>query len=183
MGDSPSKDGDLPFKEPVDAAELNLVINDSQGGDVQSLAMTQSASMAVDAQKAVDAQMAVDEQARVEPEDQEPELSAARLMQQLSIGFDSLKELNFEGFKQIYPIFLIVFGSVVAGLLLLMVTNFLDSMNHLPVVGGLFQGIAELVGLVTLVRLITSNLLLQQRRAEVFARIAALKKDLLGGSD
>ena len=177
MGDSPSKDGDLPFKEPVDAAELNLVINDSQGGDVQSLAMTQSASMAVDAQKAVD------EQARVEPEDQEPELSAARLMQQLSIGFDSLKELNFEGFKQIYPIFLIVFGSVVAGLLLLMVTNFLDSMNHLPVVGGLFQGIAELVGLVTLVRLITSNLLLQQRRAEVFARIAALKKDLLGGSD
>ncbi len=177
MGDSPSKDGDLPFKEPVDAAELNLVINDSQGGDVQSLAMTQSASMAVDAQKAVD------EQARVEPEDQEPELSAARLMQQLSIGFDSLKELNFEGFKQIYPIFLVVFGSVVAGLLLLMVTNFLDSMNHLPVVGGLFQGIAELVGLVTVARLITSNLLLQQRRAEVFARIAALKKDLLGGSD
>jgi hypothetical protein len=177
VGDSPSKDGDLPFKEPVDAAELNLVINDSQGGDVQSLAMTQSASMAVDAQKASD------EPARVEPEDQEPELSAARLIQQLSIGFDSLKELNFEGFKQIYPIFLIVFGSVVAGLLLLMVTNFLDSMNHLPVVGGLFQGIAELVGLVTVVRLITSNLLLQQRRAEVFARIAALKKDLLGGSD
>ena len=189
MGDSPSKDGDLPFKEPVDAAELNLVIDDSQGGDVQSLAITESASMAVEAQKPVDAQKAVeaqkpgDEEASVASDDHEPELSAAHLIQQLSLGFDSLRELNLEGFKQIYPIFLIVFGSVVAGLLLLMVANFLDSMNHLPVVGGVFQGIAELVGLVTVVRLITSNLLLQQRRAEVFARIAALKKDLLGGSD
>ena len=183
MGDSPSNDGDLPFKEPVDAAELNLVIDDSQGGDVQSLAITESASMAVEAQKPVDAQKPDNEQASVASDDQEPELSAAHLIQQLSLGFDSLRQLNLEGFKQIYPIFLIVFGSVVAGLLLLMVANFLDSMNHLPVVGGVFQGIAELVGLVTVVRLITSNLLLQQRRAEVFARIAALKKDLLGGSD
>ena len=165
MGDSPSKDGDLPFKEPVDAAELNLVIDDSQGGDVQSLAITESASMAVEAQKPGD------EEASVASDDQEPELSAAHLIQQLSLGFDSLRELNLEGFKQIYPIFLIVFGSVVAGLLLLMVANFLDSMNHLPVVGGVFQGIAELVGLVTVVRLITSNLLLQQRRAEVLSLI------------
>ena len=56
-------------------------------------------------------------------------------------------------------------------------------MSNLPLVGGLFQGVSELVGLVAVVRLITSNLLLQHKRAELFARIAALKKDLLGESD
>ena len=171
MGESPNNDGGLPFKEPDDSVELNLVADSIESGDGQSLALAESSPGVIDAEVPSDCGK------------KDPELSVSRLFEQLSLGFDSLKELNLEGFKQIYPIFLIVFGSVVAGLLLLMVANFLDSMNHLPVVGGVFQGIAELVGLVTVVRLITSNLLLQQRRAEVFARIAALKKDLLGGSD
>ena len=106
-----------------------------------------------------------------------------RLLEQLSVGFDSLKGLNLEGFKQIYPIFLILFGAVILGLILSFIAHFLDSMNHMPLVGGLFQGLSELVGLVALVRLVTSNLLLQHKRAELYARIADLKKDLIGGTD
>ncbi|WP_186489101.1 CAAD domain-containing protein [Synechococcus sp. BIOS-U3-1] len=119
----------------------------------------------------------------MEAEDHGNELSVSHLIQQLLLGLESLKQLNLEGFKQIYPIFLIVFGSVILGLLLSFIATFLGSVNHLPIVGGLFQGVSELIGLVAVVRLITSNLLLQHRRAEVFARIAALKKDLLGGSE
>ena len=84
-----------------------------------------------------------------------------------------------------FPVFCLVrfFGSVIVGLLLSFISTFLSSINHLPIFGGLFQGVSELVGLVALVRFVTSNLLLQHRRAEVFARIAALKKDLLGGPE
>ena len=168
MGESPGNSGDLPFKEPVDATELHLDHDPIEANEVQSVEIAKSSLNAVQSSSSVGS------------EDHGDELSVSHLIQQLSLGFESLKKLNLEGFKQIYPIFLIVFGSVILGLLLSFVTTFLSSMNHLPIVGGLFQGVAELIGLVAVVRLITSNLLLQHRRAEVFARIAALKKDLLG---
>ena len=171
VGERPGDSGDLPFKDPVDASELNLGLDPTQGGEVQSVEITKSPQSVVEANSSM------------EPEDHGDELSASHLIQQLSLGLDSLKQLNLEGFKQIYPIFLIVFGSVILGLLLSFIATFLSSVNHLPIVGGLFQGVSELIGLVAVVRLITSNLLLQHRRAEVFARIAALKKDLLGWSE
>ena len=168
MAESPGQSGDLPFKEPVDAAELNLGGGPIEAEQVQNVEITKTPADAVEATSSF------------ESEELGEELSVSHLLQQLSLGLDSLKKLNLEGFKQIYPIFLIVFGSVILGLLLSFVNTFLSSMNHLPIVGGLFQGVAELIGLVAVVRLITSNLLQQHRRAEVFARIAALKKDLLG---
>ena len=168
MGESPGNSGDLPFKDPGDATELNLDHEPIEANEVQSVEIAKSSLNPVQSSSSVGS------------EDHGDELSVSHLIQQLSLGFESLKKLNLEGFKQIYPIFLIVFGSVILGLLLSFVTTFLSSMNHLPIVGGLFQGVAELIGLVAVVRLITSNLLLQHRRAEVFARIAALKKDLLG---
>ena len=42
------------------------------------------------------------------------------------------------------------------------------------------RGLLELIGLVVLVRFIADNLLKQQQRADLFARIVVLKKDLLG---
>lgn len=171
MGESPGSSGDLPFKEPVDKSELNLGLDPIRSDEVQSVEIAKSPSSAVEAPSSL------------ESEDHGDELSVSHLLQQLSLGLDSLKQLNLEGFKQIYPIFLIVFGSVIVGLLLSFISTFLSSINHLPIFGGLFQGVSELVGLVALVRFVTSNLLLQHRRAEVFARIAALKKDLLGGPE
>jgi hypothetical protein len=169
VGESPGQGGDLPFKEPVDASELNLGVGPDEVEVVQSVEIATSTESAVEAPSS-----------SKESEDQGEEFSVSHLFEQLSLGLDSLKQLNLEGFKQIYPIFLIVFGSVILGLLWSFIATFLSSMNHLPVVGGLFQGVSELIGLVVVVRFITSNLLLQHRRAEVFARIAALKKDLLG---
>ena len=171
MAERPNNEGGLPFKEPVDSAELNLADDPIESGEAQSLSLAETTPVVIDAQTQSDG------------EQKDPELSPSRLLEQLSLGFESLKELNLEGFKQIYPIFLIVFGSVVLGLILSFIAHFLDSMNHLPLVGGFFQGVSELIGLVAVVRLITSNLLLQHKRAELFARIAALKKDLLGESD
>ena len=169
--ESPNNDGGLPFKEPVDSAELNLAADPIEGDATQSAALVESSSGLPDAQKSGESDQPVDE------------LPATRLLEQLSVGFDSLKGLNLEGFKQIYPIFLILFGAVILGLILSFIAHFLDSINHMPLVGGLFQGLSELVGLVALVRLVTSNLLLQHKRAELYARIADLKKDLIGGTD
>ena len=168
MSESSGQSGDLPFKEPVEAAELNLGGGPVEAEEVQNVEITKTPQDALQSPSSL---------ASEEPGD---ELSVSHLLQQLSLGLDSLKQLNLEGFKQIYPIFLIVFGSVILGLMLSFVATFLSSINHLPIVGGLFQGVAELIGLVAVVRLITANLLLQHRRAELFARIAALKKDLLG---
>ena len=161
VGESPGQGGDLPFKEPVESCELNLSVGIGEDEEIQSVEIATP-------------------EASADLENQHEELTVSHLIQQLLLGIDSLKQLNLEGFKQIYPIFLIVFGSVILGLLWSFIATFMSSMNHLPVVGGLFQGVFELIGLVAVVRLITANLLLQHRRAEVFARIAALKKDLLG---
>ena len=67
--------------------------------------------------------------------------------------------------------FLILFGSVVAGIALSLLAGVLDSMNHLPLIGGVLQGLSELIGLVVLVRFVADHLLKQQKRADLFARI------------
>jgi len=171
VGEGPGNSGELPFKESVDAPELHLGPGLALGDEVQSVEIAKSPPSVIEASSSMPS------------EDHGDELSVSHLIQQLSLGLDSLKQLNLEGFRQIYPVFLIVFGSVILGLLLTFIATFLNSMNHLPVFGGMLQGVSELVGLVAVVRFITSNLLLQHRRAEVFARIAALKKDLLGGPE
>ena len=92
----------------------------------------------------------------------------------------AVKDLNLEGFRQVYPVFLILFGSVVVGIALSLVSGVLDSINHLPLIGGVVQGVSELIGLVVMLQFIAENLLKQQKRADLFARIVVLKKDLLG---
>ena len=106
--------------------------------------------------------------------------SVQAFWEQLKQGAEALKALNFEGFKQVYPVFLVLFGSVVVGIGLIFVVSFLQSMNHLPLIGGVFEGLSELVGLVVVTRFVSGNLLRQQKRAELYARIVVLKKDLLG---
>ena len=168
VSDSSENSGDLPFKEPeqspalVDAAAQ--VLKTAEGS--AAIAPMESGGL--------------DECSLTSPESEPTALSVSHLLTQLSLSFDSLKRMNLKGFKQIYPVFLIVFGAVVLGLLLSFVSSFLHSVNQLPLVGGVLQGISELVGMVALIRFVTANLLLQHRRAELFARIAVLKRDLMG---
>lgn len=102
------------------------------------------------------------------------------LMGYLSKGLDVLKGLNLQGFQEIYPAFLAILAAVVTGLLLILAANVLTSMNHLPLIGGLLGGLFELCGLVVVAKFAVSNLLLQKKRADLFLRIAELKKELIG---
>ena len=168
MSELPGIEGELPLQKLVDASEPPL-------------------KAVADPVKTLEAEIPVaPEGGALLPEEsaklQEPmdESSIAQLLERLNQGFAALKDLNLQGFRQIYPVFLILFGSVVAGIALSLVAGVLDSMNHLPLIGGVVQGLSELVGLVFLVRFIAENLLKQQKRADLFARIVVLKKDLLG---
>ncbi len=102
------------------------------------------------------------------------------LLGYLRKGFDVLKGLNLQGLQQIYPVFLAILAAVVTGLSLVIAANVLTSINHLPLIGGLLSGLFELCGLVVVTRFATSNLLLQKKRADLFLRIAELKKELIG---
>ncbi|NKB74608.1 MAG: hypothetical protein GKR83_08830 [Synechococcus sp. s2_metabat2_7] len=104
------------------------------------------------------------------------EPSASLFFDYLQQGMESLKGLNLEGFLQIYPVFLAIFGTFLLELTLSLLANLIHSINQLPLFGGVLQGISELVGLVALVRFVSKNLLLQRKRAELFTRIAVLKK-------
>ena len=115
-----------------------------------------------------------------EPNSQQDEPSAVQLFDYLQQGMETLRGLNLEGFKQIYPLFLFIFGAFLLGLGLTLSTNMLQAINELPLFGGVLHGLAELVGVVALVRFMRANLLLQHKRAELFTRIAQLKKELLG---
>lgn len=106
--------------------------------------------------------------------------SLNELMVYLGKGLDSLKGLNLHGFQQIYPIFLSILGAVIAALILVIATNILHSINHLPLIGDLLGGVLELCGLVVVTRFVVSNLFLQKKRADLFLRIALLKKELIG---
>ena len=106
--------------------------------------------------------------------------SLDELLGYLSKGLDVLKGLNLQGFQEIYPAFLAILAAVVTGVLLILAANVLTSMNHLPLIGGLLGGLFELCGLVVVVKFAVSNLLLQKKRADLFLRIAELKKELIG---
>ena len=106
--------------------------------------------------------------------------SLDELMVYLQKGLNSLKVLNLNGFQQIYPVFLSILGAVIAALILVIASNILHSINHLPLIGDLLGGVLELCGLVVVSRFVLSNLLLQKKRADLFLRIATVKKELIG---
>ena len=112
--------------------------------------------------------------------DHPAQLGLDELMGYLAKGLDSLKGLNLHGFQQIYTIFLSIFGAVMAALILVIASNVLHSINRLPLIGNLLGGVFELCGLVVVSQFVVSNLLLQKKRADLFMRIAVLKKDLIG---
>ena len=106
--------------------------------------------------------------------------SLDELMVYLQKGLNSLKGLNLNGFQQIYPVFLSILGAVIAALALVIASNILRSINHLPLIGDLLGGVLELFGFVVVTRFVLSNLLLQKKRADLFLRIAQVKKELIG---
>ena len=108
------------------------------------------------------------------------ESSLDELMVYLQKGLNSLKGLNLNGFQQIYPVFLSILGAVITALILVIASNILHSINHLPLIGELLGGVLELCGLVVVTRFVLSNLLLQKKRADLFLRIALVKKELIG---
>ena len=112
--------------------------------------------------------------------EQETQSSLDELMVYLQKGLNSLKGLNLNGFQQIYPVFLSILGAVIAALALVIASNILRSINHLPLIGDLLGGVLELFGFVVVTRFVLSNLLLQKKRADLFLRIAQVKKELIG---
>ena len=106
--------------------------------------------------------------------------SLDELLVYLQKGLNSLRGLNLNGFQQIYPIFLSILGAVTTALILVIASNILHSINHLPLIGNLLGGVLELCGLVVVTRFVLSNLLLQKKRADLYMRIALVKKELIG---
>ena len=168
--DNSANQEELPFKEPDVASPIEL--NSGEAEQPQSLPEPVIA-VAPEAGE-IDVVSSQDEDSKETP----PNVS--QLFEYLKQGMESLRGLNLEGFRHIYPVFLSIFGAILLGLALLMTVNLLHSMNQLPLFGGVLGSIAELIGLVALVRFVTSNLLKQQKRAELLTRIAHLKKELLG---
>ena len=168
--DNSANQEELPFKEPDDVSPIEL--NSEEAEQPQSLPEPVIA-VAPEAGE-IDVVSSQDEDSKETP----PNVS--QLFEYLKQGMESLRGLNLEGFRHIYPVFLSIFGAILLGLALLMTINLLHSMNQLPLFGGVLGSIAELIGLVALVRFVTSNLLKQQKRAELLTRIAHLKKELLG---
>ena len=69
---------------------------------------------------------------------------------------------------------------MIAALILVIASNILHSINHLPLIGDLLGGVLEMCGLVVVTRFVLSNLLLQKKRADLYMRIALVKKELIG---
>lgn len=168
--DNSANQEDLPFKEPDVVSPIEL--NSGEAEQPQSLPEPVIAVAPEGGE--IDVVSSQDEDSKETP----PNVS--QLFEYLKQGMESLRGLNLEGFRHIYPVFLSIFGAILLGLALLMTVNLLHSMNQLPLFGGVLGSIAELIGLVALVRFVTSNLLKQQKRAELLTRIAHLKKELLG---
>ena len=168
--DNSANQEDLPFKEPDVVSPIEL--NSGEAEQPQSLPEPVIAVAPEGGE--IDVVSSQDEDSKETP----PNVS--QLFEYLKQGMESLRGLNLEGFRHIYPVFLSIFGAILLGLALLMTINLLHSMNQLPLFGGVLGSIAELIGLVALVRFVTSNLLKQQKRAELLTRIAHLKKELLG---
>ena len=151
-------DGGLPFEEPLQAS--------SDSSESIKIASGEPAEISL--------------QPRADDLEHATQPSLDELMGYLKKGIDSLKGLNLHGFQQIYPVFLSILGAVVAALILVIASNILYSINQLPLIGGLLGGVLELCGLVVVTQFIVSNLLLQKKRADLFMRIAVLKKEFIG---
>ena len=168
--DSSVNQKNFPFKEPDVSSpnEPNLI----DGEQTQSL----SESVIAIAPEAGELRVVSSQDEEIK--DIAP--NASQLFDYLQQGMETLRGLNLEGFRQIYPVLLSIFGAFLLGLALLITVNLMQSINQLPLLGGVIEGSAELVGFVALARFMTSNLLKQQKRAELLTRIAVLKKKLLG---
>ena len=168
--DASAHPDELPFKDPEEKSAVKPDL-----GDEGTFASASESAL-----KAAPEAGVITTVPSQEPNSQEDEPSASELFGYLQQGMETLRGLNLEGFKQIYPVFLFIFGAFLMGLGLKLSTTMLQAINELPLFGGVLQGLAELVGVVALVRFMTANLLLQHKRAELFTRIAQLKKELLG---
>jgi hypothetical protein len=84
--------------------------------------------------------------------------------------------LKPESFQQWLPALRILGLAVAAGVGLKLTGAVLSAINELPLLGRLL----ELVGLVSAIQFISRNALRRQKRAELLARIEALKADLIG---
>ena len=168
--DASAHPDELPFKDPEETSAIKPDLGNEDT----------FASASEPALKAAPEAGAITTIPSPEPNSQQDDSSAAQLFDHLQQGMETLRGLNLEGFKQIYPIFLIIFGAFLLGLGLTISTTMLQAINELPLIGGVLRGLAELVGVVALVRFMTASLLLQHKRAELFTRIAQLKKELLG---
>ena len=156
--ESPNDAGSgLPFKEPVQAASAaaDPIPMPSEPGQISRQA---------------------DGDEREEPS----EANLQQLLNYLRQGLESLKGINLQGFQLIYSVFLSILGAVIAAVILVIATNLLHSINHMPLIGGVLGGIFKLCGVVAFTRFTVSNLLLQKTRAELLVRIARLKKELIG---
>ena len=102
--------------------------------------------------------------------------SLDELMVFLQKGLNSLKGLNFNGFQQLYPVYLSILGALVTALALVIASNILRSINHLPLIGDLLGGVLELFGFVVVTRFVLSNLLLQKKRADLFLQNRSSKE-------
>jgi hypothetical protein len=168
--DSLGNQEEMPFKEPemVPTIEPNLLEKEQAQSPPEPVIAVAPEAGALDT---------VSSQGQ---DDKEITPNVSELFDYLQQGMQALRGLNLEGFRQIYPVFLSIFGAFLLGLALLITINFLQSINQLPLLGGVIEGAAELIGFVALVRFVTFNLLRQQKRAELLTRIAVLKKKLLG---
>ena len=107
------------------------------------------------------------------------ESDLAKSLEQVLHGIRLLEKLNLSEFRQIYPVFLALMWSVLIGSSLAAGISCLNSINNIPIMGGILGNIFELTGGAVIVRFAVSKLFLHRTRAELFARIAMVKKDLL----
>ena len=117
--------------------------------------------------------------ARSSEADGKNESDLAKTLEQVLHGIRLLEKLNLSEFRQIYPVFLALMWSVLIGSTLAAGISCLNSINNIPIMGGILGNIFELTGGAVIVRFAVSKLFLHRTRAELFARIAMVKKDLL----
>ena len=168
-GTSDNQD-DLPFKEPEDVSTIKSDV--VEGEAFQSIP-----------EPVIGAAPGTGDLSVLPSQEQDSkniETNQSQLFGYLQQAMETLRGLNLEGFRQLYPVFLAIFAACLLGLALSLSGNMLQSINQLPLLGGVLQGVMEVVGLVAFARFISINLLRQHKRAELFTRIALLKKELLG---
>ena len=113
------------------------------------------------------------------PEEPQPS-SISFFIERLKQSLEALKVLSPNGLRQVDPVFMILFSTIVIEISLSIAASLVDAINHIPVLGGIIRGLSEIIGLVAVTQFLATHQLLQQKRAELFARIVVLKKDILG---